>query len=240
MTRLIAITCFVALLFGGTSQAQTQKKRKIPPFVMQILKSTPEQFIKRFDKNKDDSLSENEVPRFLKKAFDRSDADGNNKLDRQEVGKMLEGVRRFLARMQGQPKATPKKRNPKIEQVVAGLLKKYDKNNDGKDTKKEVAGERLERAFKFVDADKNGYLDKTELTRIASRFVQGGGNRGQQGQRTANQADFDALDADADGRVTRSEAGTSSLGRNFAEIDSDKDGKLSRREYETYLRKKSG
>lgn len=50
--------------------------------------------------------------------------------------------------------------------------------------------------------------------------------------------DFDALDKDADGRLTREELkGTRFLNR-FEEIDTNHDGRIDRREFEAFLRKR--
>lgn len=51
--------------------------------------------------------------------------------------------------------------------------------------------------------------------------------------------DFDALDKDADGRLTPDELKGSSFADRFDEIDTNKDGKIDKKEFEAYLKKQA-
>ncbi len=153
--------CLLALAFAGA--AQTPEKgapKKLPPFLAEMLKKSPDDFIKQFDKNKDGLLQKDELPPFFAKPFERFDRNGDGALNREEVAQMLETMRQFLA------------------------------------------------------AQQPGF-----------------------GKGFAPQPDFDALDKNADGRLTKDELkGTPWLAR-FAEIDTNGDGQIDRREFEAYLRK---
>ena len=64
---------------GAADQDTSNKEpaKKVPPAVADLLKATPEEFLKRFDKNKDGFVSKDELPPFLATAFDRADSNGN-------------------------------------------------------------------------------------------------------------------------------------------------------------------
>jgi len=49
--------------------------------------------------------------------------------------------------------------------------------------------------------------------------------------------DFDALDHNADGRLTREELKGTPYYEQFDKIDTNKDGKIDKKEFEKYLRK---
>ena len=88
---------------------------------------------------------------------------------------------------------------------------------------------------------KDGFLDKEELRRAAARFRNlGQGKRPDQrgdSPRKPATLDFDALDLNADGRLTRDELKSTTLADKFDEIDANKDGKIDRKEFEAYLKK---
>ena len=52
-----------------------------------------------------------------------------------------------------------------------------DADKDGK-VSKEEAGDQLARMFNRMDADKDGFLTKTEIETMAKQFQNGGGRRG--------------------------------------------------------------
>lgn len=219
MFRVLLLT--LALLLPAPRIVGQEK----PPAFGQLFKSSPEEFIGKFDKNADRQLSRDEMPAFLTRGFERSDRDGNGKLNQDEVRQMLEVMRRF---------AGPA---PKLDGIVPQLLQRMDKNMDGKIAKSEAEG-RLAETFTQVDRNSDGFLDRTELTALAARFAPSGDRPMAFGG--VQSMDFDALDKDANGRLSPQEAANTALGRNFSEIDSDRDGQLSRREYEAFNRKKDG
>lgn len=232
MIRMCLLSCVVALAAGVAVRGQDEPKKppqKVPPAKIaafqELLKGSAEDFIAKFDKNGDKQLVADEAPPFLAKSFEKADRDGNGKLDAGEVRQMLEVLRRF----------TPGVGAPKAGEFVTQMLQRMDKDKDGKISKSEAEG-RLVQGFAQADRNSDGFLDRGELQAMAARIFQFGGPMGPGAGGPG--LDFDALDKDADGRVSRAEAANSQLGRSFAEIDSDNDGQISRREFEAWSKKK--
>ena len=96
---------------------------------------------------------------------------------------------------------------------------------------------RLAEAFDRIDTNKDGFLDKEELRRMATRMLaMGGGGPGPGGRPGPRGPDFDAFDKDADGRITRDEAKGTPVEALFDQMDTNKDGKVSKKEFEAYYR----
>lgn len=139
------------LILAAVAPAQTQDKgppKKLPPFIVELLKKSPEQFVKEFDKNKDGYLQKDELPPFLQKPFERFDADSDNKLDRTETTQLLQAMRKLLAAQQpggGQPD-----------------FDAFDKNADGRLTKEELKGTVWSGRFAAIDANGDGRIDRME------------------------------------------------------------------------------
>jgi len=233
----ISLLIITGLLLGITSaQAQEPKKepdkaapKKIPPQLEELLKLTPEQFIKRFDKDGDGKLSMDELPPFFAKAFAASDKDGDGKLNREEVAAMLMLVRQFFAA--GAPPPGPMD----LDKIVDNILKQFGADKDGKISRQQAKGKLLE-IFDQLDLNKDGFLDRKELRVLAQR-MQGGGGKG--GPPPMSEPDFDALDKNADGRLTRAELKGTPWFDRFDEIDTDRNGQIDRREFEASLRRES-
>ena len=124
---------------------------------------------------------------------------------------------------------------------MAKWLADMDTNKDGKISKAEARGP-LARAFDQADTNKDGYLDKEELRRLATRFLANQPKPGEArpgGAPAANEPDFDALDRNADGRLTRDELKGTPFYDVFDQIDTNKDGKIDRKEFAAYLRKQA-
>src|SRR5262245_17459189 len=83
-----------------------------------LLKSTPEEFIKTFDKNNDGLLTADELPPPLARAFEKADRNGDGKLDVKEVGEMLKVLRERAANNPNQPA------KPDVDKVVANILER--------------------------------------------------------------------------------------------------------------------
>jgi Ca2+-binding EF-hand superfamily protein len=225
------------LLISTTAAAQDAPKKKAAAALAEILKGSADDFIKRFDKNKDGYLSRDELPPRLAERFDRFDQNQDDKLDRKEVEQMLQLVRKAL----GQAANAPAKKGGEADRVVNDILQRMDKNNDGMVSKDEAMGP-LKEAFDRLDRNKDGFLDKDELRTFAERrlalgmaMAKGGDGRPLQAQR--NRPDFDALDKDADGRLTREELKGTPYEDVFDQIDTNKDGKIDKKEFEAYLKK---
>jgi Ca2+-binding EF-hand superfamily protein len=111
-----------------------------------------------------------------------------------------------------------------------------DINKDGKISKEEAKGMVAEN-FERIDANKDGFIDKEELTKALSRFqaMQGGSG----GPGGPSIPEFDPLDRNADGRLTREELKGTPYVDKFDEIDTNKDGKIDPKEWATYFKKQA-
>jgi Ca2+-binding EF-hand superfamily protein len=209
--------------------------KKIPPIVEEMLKFTPEQFIKRFDKNGDGFLSKDELPMFLGKAFDASDKNGDGKLDREEVAALQTLLRNFFA-ASSPPKTSPPPKE--IEQIINNLLKQFDTDGDGKISRKEAKGFLLN-LFDQFDANQDGFLDRKELRALAERIEANQKKFPQPKTGPGPAYDFDALDKNADGRLTKEELKGTPLYDRFAQIDTDGNGMIDRREFEAFFEREN-
>ena len=234
---LMEITMRLPLMFGvmgilslvTLTQAQTQDKKppkKLPPFIMEMLKQGPDEFLKQFDKNKDGLLQKDELPPFLQKAFDKVDRNTDGALNREEVTQLLQIAQQFV------PGQFPGKGGG-VEAIIDGLLKQFDTDTDGKISKAEAKG-RIADGFDKLDQNRDGGLDRKELRVIAQSMADA---KGGPGGGFGAPPDFDALDKNADGRLTKEELKGTPWLASFADIDANNDSRLDRREFEAYLRK---
>jgi Ca2+-binding EF-hand superfamily protein len=217
------------------------KQPKATPLIQQLLSLNAEQFIRRFDKNRDGYLSKNELPPGLATNFDKFDTNEDGKLDQKEVDQMLQILRRRFNVNSGKP-ANGTAKPADLDKMVARMLERMDTNKDGKISRDEAQGP-LAKFFDEFDQNKDGFLDKTELRRAAARFQaqnsQTSPTKGNDEKPPAPKfPDFDALDRNADGRLTRAEVAGTPIAGIFDEIDTNKDGKIDRQEFEAYYKKK--
>ncbi len=183
----------------------------------------PEQLFRRFDRNGDGVLVKDELPPALANAFGRADANKDGKIDSKEFEAL---VRALPRRPGGQP-------GPGAGALVERMLQRLDANRDGKIEKKEAQGP-LAELFDRADANRDGFLDRAELTRVAGRFGGPGGAPGP-GRRDA---DFDDLDLNADGRLTREEVRRTPLAEQSDRADANKDGKIDPKEFAAHQGKR--
>jgi Ca2+-binding EF-hand superfamily protein len=218
------------LTLAGAAAQETKKDppKKAPAIVEELLKLTPEQFIKRFDKNGDGFVNKDELPMFLGKAFDAADKTGAGKLDRDGAAALQTILKNFLAKG-GQPKID-------ADQLVNNWLKQFDANGDGKISRQEAKGPILQRFDQF-DTNKDGFLDRQELRALAQR-LQADAKEGRF-KDASGAYDFDALDKNADGRLTKSELKGTPLYERFAEIDTDRNGSIDRAEFAAFLEREN-
>jgi Ca2+-binding EF-hand superfamily protein len=244
---LIGMT-FVLVGIGFAADQDSAKKdenKQVPPFVTLLLKEGADNFIKRFDKNKDGVLTKDEVPPGLAKIFERVDTNHDGKLDQREIEQLLQVMRqRFGENKKPEqspnknPNKNPPPNNPQVEKMVERLLEQMDTNKDGKISRSEAKG-KLAEFFEQLDTNKDGYLDKEELHRAAARFVANQGGAPAQAKTPPRGPEFDDLDKNADGRLTRDELKGTALAEHFDEIDTNKDGKIDRKEFEAYQKKQA-
>jgi len=156
MTRFLLLPLLVVLcLVLGASQpgGAQEPAKKLPPQVAELVKSSPEEFIKRFDKKNQGYLTRDDLPPFLVPGFPRMDLNSDGKLDRKEVEAMLQFMRQRLA--QGGPGPFPGKGGPDFDAL--------DQKADGRVTRDMVKGTPLEKQFDEIDANKDGKLDRKEF-----------------------------------------------------------------------------
>ena len=148
-TLLLGIVGVLAMV--ALEPAQTQDKgppKKLPgPQVLEMLKKSPEEFIKQFDKNMDGFLQKEELPPFLAKTFERFDKNNDGKLNREEVNQMLQSMRQLLTAQQ-----------PGNQPDFDAL----DKNADGRLSKEELKGTPWLARFAEIDANGDGQIDRRE------------------------------------------------------------------------------
>jgi Ca2+-binding EF-hand superfamily protein len=221
MSRWLACLMILALpLFVRAAD----EPKKDPPDREKLLKATPEEFIKAFDKNKDGSLDKDEMPLPLARAFEKADRNKDGKLDAKEIEELQKVLRDQLVN----------NAKPDLEKGIAGILERLDTNKDGKISKDEAKGP-LTEAFARLDKNNDGFLDKEELRPIAERLGAGARLNGQ--PNPVRGPDFDSLDKDADGRLTKDELKGTPLADKFDEVDANKDGKIDRKEFENFVKK---
>lgn len=235
-----------SMLNLGISAADPQNPKKadpkpVPPFLAELLKGNAQDFIRRFDKDKKGYLKKDDLPPRLANLFTRSDKNGDGKLDRQEVAQMLNGLRRYY----GLDKpAAPSKQE--VERVVNQILARMDANKDGKISRDEAKGN-IKAAFDQLDTNKDGFLDRKELRQAATRFLAnrrnpqapGRSNPPRRPELRVEEPDFDALDLNADGRLTRAELQGTPYADKFDAMDTNKDGKIDRKEFAAYFRREA-
>ena len=119
-------------------------------------------------------------------------------------------------------------------------FKKADTDGDGALSKAEVekAMPRLARDFAAIDANKDGKLTQDEIrtymqTRMAAHH---GGKGGEQGKQYFDER-FKKADTDGDGALSKAEAEKSMprLARDFDAIDANKDGKVTQDELRSFM-----
>ncbi len=242
--KYLRLPTLAFLLFAVAGTYADDKQDKTTPAAA-ILKMTPEQLLKLWDKNKNGFVDKEEVPPQIRQYFEQLDTNGDGKLDQNEIAQLLEILkRRRLEQDAQQGKVKGKNKGSDVDSKIDALLRRLDTNKDGKISRDEAAGRPLAKAFDSLDKNKDGYLDRTELAAWVQR-IGAGANKADKGQPGAGPAarnalpDFDALDKNADGRLTREELKGTTWAELFDKIDTNKDGKIDRKEFETYVKQMS-
>src|SRR5436309_1950055 len=155
----------------------------------------------------------------------------------------------FMSEAADPPKGKLPQGDP--DKVADMILERMDANKDGKISKDEAKGPLAER-FDQIDRNKDGFIDRDELKQMV-RTMQALGKAKDKGKfakgfekgfpppaTSPRYPDFDTLDKDADGRLTRDEVKGTALEKVFDEIDANKDGKIDPKEYDAYQKKSAG
>ncbi len=175
-------------------------------------------FLKDYDKNNDGRLSRDELPPELRPAFDRLDANKDGKVSRQELERgavHLHPARRpsdlihVLIEMSACDDVCPDELQRSYD-----ILRKADKNQDGKIDSDELKAARLQiiedrvdYLFAELDKDKDGKISRKEAKGMLRQ-------------------DFDQVDSDQDGFIDRAElkrAATAHLEASRSKTESPKD-----------------
>ena len=228
MLRFVITVGAIVAISLQLHAADKPEPKKPPATPAELLKLSPEEFIKLFDKNNDGFLTKDELPLFLAAGFDKADANGDGKLDKKEVVALMDLLRQRLKNNPMGPQGRP---DP--DRMVAMMLNQMDTDKDGRISKAEATG-RLKENFDRADINKDGYLDKDELRKLAVVML---ANRGGDAGGPGAGNDFDAMDKNADGRLSREELKGTRFADKFDEIDTNKDGEIDHKEFAAFLRK---
>lgn len=129
-----------------------------------------------------------------------------------------------------QPPSGSQPQGPK--QSAAERFRQADKDGNGMLSSEEAkAFPNLEKHFDKIDSNQDGQISKDEMRAFKKARKQARKHRGEER--------FSKADTDHDGSLTRDEAekgGLKRIAQNFDAIDANKDGKVSKDELRTYYR----
>jgi Ca2+-binding EF-hand superfamily protein len=173
-----------------------------------------DRFFEDYDVNKDGFLQREELPERLRKNFDDIDVNKDGKISKEELAKGFHllaprrrpsDVMRVLIEMSDCDECCAEEL-----QAAYDMLRKMDKNNDGKidaeelkAAREQVIEDRVDALIKELDADKDGKISKAEA-------------------RGALRRNFDKLDLNKDGFIDRAELLKAAREREAAPEDKDK------------------
>jgi hypothetical protein len=131
------------------------------------------QMLKRMDRNGDDVISKDELPKRMQSRFETLDQNGDGALDKSEQAAMLERINELRGGQKkepgpnGQPGAGPETQRRGIN--LPQLLEKMDKNADGQLTQDELPA-RMQERFQSMDSDGDGVIGKDEQLAMIERM----------------------------------------------------------------------
>jgi Ca2+-binding EF-hand superfamily protein len=198
---LRALLCSIAVLVfvaGGLPAADEKPDKKDESKEVKVRRPfDADRFLERYDKNKNGFIEREELPASLRHAFDQIDANKDGKLSREELEKgavYLQRQRRpsdfihILVEMSEDDEASRQEL-----QYVYDLLRKMDKNNNGKleldelkGMREQIVSDRVDELIQDLDANNDGKISKDEA-------------------RGRLKEDFDKIDLNKDGFIDRDE-----------------------------------
>ena len=149
------------------------------------------QMLKRMDRNRDGSITKDELPQRMQARFGSMDSNSDGVFDKTEQDAMLERIQK-MRRDQNQGDGPPGRQRDRRQGQRNGidfpqLLKKLDRNRDGTLTKDELP-ERMQERFDSMDTNGNGLFDEDEQQAVIERMKQRG-DKGGKGNRGGNPQD---------------------------------------------------
>ncbi len=238
-------TCILLLTLCPFAYSQAQPKKKVNRQQFEQLKklfSLPvEKFQSRFDKDENGTLSEGELPKFLARAFEKWDGNGDGELDRTETTRLMQFMRTRLAQAGKNSPQPAKKVSPKqfgqlkklFDQSPDQFLAKFDKNGNSALEKGELP-KFLGRVFLRVDQNKDGKLDGKETKQLVlamrERIKKAAGSfQKADARRKLILKQIMKMDKDEDGKIAKKEA-QGRLASGFDRVDQNSDGFLDQKE----------
>jgi len=180
--------------------------------------------MRALDKDGNGKISREEMPEPMIPLFERADADGDGCLDEKELMAL---ANRFGG--PGGPRRGTGRPGGGADRGGPGRLMDLDADGNGKLSKDELP-ERMQPQFSRIDTNGDGFIDREELGRMATRFGPGGpgrpaaeAGRGDLAKRILN------MDANGDGQITKDEVPERMQGI-FDRIDTNSDGVLDKEE----------
>jgi len=178
MRVLLGSLAFLTILAVGFVAAQDRGPRAAPPPRGPAAAERPLQFdldgfFRDFDKNRDGSLDRTELPPELRGAFDRIDTNKDGKISREELTRGVAYLqpRRHpsdLVYMLIEMSDCDEDCHGEVQRAY-DILRKLDKNNDGKIDPDELKAERqrlvkgrVDNLFKQLDTNQDGRISREE------------------------------------------------------------------------------
>jgi len=178
MRALFASVALAAIVAVSFAAAQDRGERPPPPREGEKAPGKPlqfdiDRFFKDFDKNGDGVLTRDELPQQLRQSFDRIDANRDGKITRAELTRGIGNLqpRRRASDMIYMLIEMSDAHEDSVAEVQRAydILRKLDKNRDGKIDPDELKAERtrllksrVDALFKQLDTDEDGRISRAE------------------------------------------------------------------------------
>ena len=195
---LRALLCSISVLVVVAAAAPAADQKPVKQDNTQAQRPFDvDRFLERYDKNKDGFIERDELPPRLRHAFDQIDTNKDGKLSREELEKgyvYLQRERRpadFITVLVEMSDADPA--SAQELQYIYDILRKMDKNNNGKldpeelkAVREKIVADRVDEIFEELDVNKDGKISKDEA-------------------RGRLKENFDKIDTNKDGFIDRQE-----------------------------------